>query len=262
MSSIRKIAAGGAVAAAAIAGGGLGASFFGTANAQTTPSTSTSSDSGSTSTDSTIPAHGTPEHEALETPVTGDAATQAQAAAVASVGSGTAGDVTTDAHGDGYEVTVTKDDGTTVEVHLDSSFAVVQGHGGKGGPGGGGPHSCQRHHRDAPDRRPARQRYHRRADRRARCDGRSGRDRRRRRRLRGPHDPRRRQPRDGQARHQLQRDRHGDRPALTSAPRKQAPLATRHSRPVTQRAAPLRVGAQVAVARCWSDRGLQRCGEG
>jgi len=55
------------------------------------------------------------------------------------VGSGTAGDVTTDFTGKGYEVTVTKSDGTKVEVHLDSSFNVLQGppgHGGWGQPPG------------------------------------------------------------------------------------------------------------------------------
>ena len=80
------------------------------------------------------PAHGTAAHEDAEKAVTGDAATKAQAAAVASVGSGTAGAVTTDYQGNGYEVTVTKSDGSTVEVHLDSSFAVMQGRG-PGGPG-------------------------------------------------------------------------------------------------------------------------------
>jgi len=57
-----------------------------------------------------------------------------RAAAVASVGSGTAGSVTTDYLGTGYEVTVTKSDGTTVEVHLDSSFTALQGPGGPGWP--------------------------------------------------------------------------------------------------------------------------------
>jgi hypothetical protein len=57
---------------------------------------------------------------------------------VKSVGSGTAGDVTTDFTGSGYEVTVTKADGTQVEVHLDSSFNVMQ-HGG--GPNGTAPGS-------------------------------------------------------------------------------------------------------------------------
>ena len=65
---------------------------------------------------------------------TGAPAAKAQAAAVKSVGSGTAGAVTTDYTGRGYETTVTKSDGTTVEVHLDSSFNVMQGPGGYGGP--------------------------------------------------------------------------------------------------------------------------------
>jgi len=68
------------------------------------------------------PAHGTAAHEDAEKAVTGDAATKAQAAAVKIVGSGTAGAVTTDMTQTGYETTVTKPDGSTVEVHLDSSF--------------------------------------------------------------------------------------------------------------------------------------------
>jgi hypothetical protein len=67
--------------------------------------------------------------------VTGSAASKAQAAAVKYVGGGTAGTVKTDFQGSGYEVTVTKSDGTTVEVHLDSSFTVLAGPGGQGGFG-------------------------------------------------------------------------------------------------------------------------------
>lgn len=69
--------------------------------------------------------------------MTGDAAAKAQAAAVKAVGTGTAGPVTTDYTKTGYETTVKKSDGTTVEVHLDSSFNVLQG---PGGPGGGAGH--------------------------------------------------------------------------------------------------------------------------
>ena len=43
-----------------------------------------------------MPAHGTAAHEDAEKAVTGADAAKAQAAAVASVGSGTAGSVTTD----------------------------------------------------------------------------------------------------------------------------------------------------------------------
>ena len=80
----------------------------------------------------TGPAHGTAAHEDAEKPVTGDAAAKAQAAAVKLVGSGTAGAVTTDLPGTGYETTVTKSDGSTVEVHLDSSFNAFRGPGGPG----------------------------------------------------------------------------------------------------------------------------------
>jgi hypothetical protein len=81
-----------------------------------------------------MPAPGTPAHEDHETAVTGDAADKAQAAAVKAVGGGTAGDVTTDYFGKGYEVTVTKSDGTKVEIHLDSSFNVMGPPGGPGAP--------------------------------------------------------------------------------------------------------------------------------
>jgi hypothetical protein len=77
-----------------------------------------------------MPAPGTAAHEDAEKAVTGEAAAKAQAAAVKAAGGGTAGDVTTDYFGNGYEVTVTKSDGSTVEIHLDSSFEVM------GGPGG------------------------------------------------------------------------------------------------------------------------------
>lgn len=81
-----------------------------------------------------MPAHGSTAHENAETAVTGADATKAQAAAVKSVGSGTAGAVTTDFTKTGYEVTVTKADGSTVDVHLDSSFNVMQHPGGPGDP--------------------------------------------------------------------------------------------------------------------------------
>ena len=68
-------------------------------------------------------------HEDAETAVTGAAATKAQASAVASVGGGTAGAVTTNFDKTGYEVTVTKSDGSTVDVHMDLSFNVDAGRG-------------------------------------------------------------------------------------------------------------------------------------
>ena len=133
MNPFRKIVAGGAIVAAAVAGGALGANLLGTANAQT--STTAPSSSSAAPQQPPFPAHGSADHESAEKAVTGDAASKAQAAAVKSVGSGTAGAVTTDYQGGGYEVTVTKSDGSQTEVHLDSSFNVIQGHGGHPGNG-------------------------------------------------------------------------------------------------------------------------------
>jgi hypothetical protein len=86
-----------------------------------------------------FPAHGSAAHEDAEKAVTGSAASAAKAAAVKYVGGGTAGEVTSDFQGNGYEVTVTKSDGSSVEVHLDSSFNVMEG--GHGGFGFGAPSS-------------------------------------------------------------------------------------------------------------------------
>ncbi|MBV9335364.1 MAG: hypothetical protein JO243_05655, partial [Solirubrobacterales bacterium] len=58
--------------------------------------------------------------------------------AVKAAGGGTAGTVTTDYTGNGYEVTVTKSDGSKVEIHLDSSFNAFQGGGPHGAPPAGG----------------------------------------------------------------------------------------------------------------------------
>ena len=74
-----------------------------------------------------MPPPRTAAHEDHEKAVTGDAATKARAAAVEAAGGGTAGDVTTDYFGSGYEVTVTKSDGSKVEIHLDSSFNARMG---------------------------------------------------------------------------------------------------------------------------------------
>jgi hypothetical protein len=134
MNAIQKMAIGGALAVASVVGSAIGASFVGIANAATSSTSSTSSTGSTGSTSSAapstqtapaMPAHGSAAHEDAETAVTGSAATQAQAAAVKYVGSGTAGAVTTDYTKNGYEVTVTKADGTQVEVHLDSSFNVM-----------------------------------------------------------------------------------------------------------------------------------------
>ena len=135
MNPLRKVLVGGALAVATVTGGAVGASFLGSANAATTSTASSSTSSSATALQPAMPAHGTAAHEDAEKAVAGTAATQAQAAAVKSVGSGTAGSVTTDFTGQHYEVTVTKSDGSQMEVHLDNSFNVVQG-GPQGAPGG------------------------------------------------------------------------------------------------------------------------------
>ncbi len=141
---IKKVLAGVAALTALALGG---AALAGAASSSSTSSTAAPSAAGASSRPSGppagMPAPGTAAHEEAEKPVTGDAAAKAQAAAVKSVGSGTAGAVTTDCTKTGYETTVTKSDGTKVDVHLDSSFNVMQGPGGAGGhppgaPGGAG----------------------------------------------------------------------------------------------------------------------------
>ncbi|MGZ4311305.1 MAG: PepSY domain-containing protein [Solirubrobacteraceae bacterium] len=120
-------------ASAAIGGAVIGGATI--ANAATSSSSTSSTSAAtpsSTQTRPAFPAHGTAAHEDAEKPVTGAAADKARAAAVKAVGGGTAGAVTTDFTGSGYETTVTKSNGSTVEVHLDSSFRVMQGPGGRG----------------------------------------------------------------------------------------------------------------------------------
>jgi hypothetical protein len=107
----------------AIAAGGAAIAGAATSNGSSTAPTAQSPTG---SPPANMPAPGTAAHEDAEKPVTGDAAARAKAAAVASVGGGTAGEVTTDYSGNGYEVTVTRSDGTSAEVHLDGSFEVMQ----------------------------------------------------------------------------------------------------------------------------------------
>jgi len=124
----------GAAALAALAVGGAAIAGAATSGSTTTTTATTSRAPSSQAPPAfSGPAHGTAAHEDAEKAVTGDAAAKAQAAAVKLVGSGTAGAVTTDLQGTGYEVTVTKSDGSTVEVHLDSSFNAMPSPGGYGG---------------------------------------------------------------------------------------------------------------------------------
>jgi hypothetical protein len=136
LSKVKKVGLGVAALTGAAVGGaavaGAATSHFGTA---TTPTTAGQPPPALQN----MPAPGTATHEDAEKPVTGDDADKAKAAAVKAVGGGTAGDVTTDYFGKGYEVTVTKSDGSKVEIHLDSSFQAMQR--GPGGWGAGPPPS-------------------------------------------------------------------------------------------------------------------------
>ncbi|HWF73567.1 MAG TPA: hypothetical protein VG186_09495 [Solirubrobacteraceae bacterium] len=131
----------GLIGLTALAALALGGSAIASAASSQTTSTPTATTTSTTPPPAfNGPAHGTAAHEDAEKAVTGAAAAEAQAAAVKEVGSGTAGAVTTDYTGNGYETTVTKADGSKVEVHLDSSFSALQGAGGPGGSRGhGGP---------------------------------------------------------------------------------------------------------------------------
>ncbi len=129
-SNIRKVALGVAALSGAAVGG---AAVAGAATSQSGTTTTTPAATAGQPPPRNMPAPGSATHENAEKAVTGSAAMKAQAAAVKAAGGGTAGAVTANYTGDGYEVTVTKSDGTTVDIHLDSSFAAMDGPGGWGG---------------------------------------------------------------------------------------------------------------------------------
>lgn len=115
--------------AASVLGGGIGgalAATAATASTITLAANSTSPTTGTGPAPPAMPPPGSAAHENAEVAVTGADAARAQAAAVKALGGGTAGAVTTDFTKNGYEVTVTRADGTRTEVHLDSSFNVLQ----------------------------------------------------------------------------------------------------------------------------------------
>jgi uncharacterized membrane protein YkoI len=118
-----------------IAAGALGSALLGTAGiaaAQTTTdSTAPSTTAGEDSAKSETPRAG-------ETPLTGDDAAKATAAAQAAVPGGTVDRVETDSDGSPYEAHVTKADGTRVTVKLDGAFAATATEAGRGGGKGGG----------------------------------------------------------------------------------------------------------------------------
>jgi len=131
LSKVKKVALGVAALTGAAVGG---AAVAGAATSHSATTTTTGALAGHAPPPMNMPAPGSAAHEDHEKAVTGEAATKAQAAAVNAAGGGTAGEVTTDYFGTGYEVTVTKSDGSTVEIHLDGSYNALQHQGGFGGP--------------------------------------------------------------------------------------------------------------------------------
>jgi hypothetical protein len=131
--NVKKVLVGVAALGALAAGGSAIAGAAPSQSTATTTST-TPATAPSTSIASAMPEHGTATHENAETALTGANASKAQDAAAKASGSGTAGVVTSDYTGNGYETTVTKADGSTVEVHLDSSFNAFQSGGHSDAP--------------------------------------------------------------------------------------------------------------------------------
>jgi hypothetical protein len=139
---LKQLLIGGAALAALALGGSAiaGAASGGGSSSSTTATAPSGSGGGPPPGFTSANAPGTAAHENAEKTVTGEAAAKARAAALASVGGGTAGAVTGDFRNSGaYEVSVTKTDGSQVTVRLDSSFKVESHPAGPGGgPGGAG----------------------------------------------------------------------------------------------------------------------------
>ncbi len=72
-----------------------------------------------------VQATGTGDDDATETPISGAAKDKAAQAALDEVGEGRVTGTEVDDEQGKYEVEVTRDDGTQVDVHLDQSFAVI-----------------------------------------------------------------------------------------------------------------------------------------
>jgi hypothetical protein len=136
---LKQLTLGGmALAALGLGGSALAGAATGSSPSTTTTTPPTGSGGGPPPGFSSADAPGTPAHENAEKAVTGEDAAKAKAAALASVGGGTAGAVTENfRHDGGFEVEVTKTDGTKLTVRLDSAFKVESHPGGPGGPGGG-----------------------------------------------------------------------------------------------------------------------------
>jgi hypothetical protein len=136
MNTVRKAILGAAVFGTALTGGAIGASFLGTANAQSDSTTTTAPDTSQLTTPPATPRDGEhgPRDESkgghtangiTEELLTGDAADKATAAAQQAVPGGTIQRVETDAEGDAYEAHMTDASGARVTVKMDANFTVT-----------------------------------------------------------------------------------------------------------------------------------------
>ena len=136
MNTFRKSAATAAIIAASLAGGALGASFVGSATAQTAttaPAATAQADPGANA-PTGAPTGQRPQHDpskgghqangVTETLLTGDSADQVTAAAKTAVPDGTIERVETDAEGAAYEAHVVKADGSHVTVTFNADYSV------------------------------------------------------------------------------------------------------------------------------------------
>jgi ABC-type transport system substrate-binding protein len=133
MNPIRKVAVGAAMLGATLTGGAIGATFLGTASAQTDTSSSSTA-TAPTDSSSTAPADapaprdpskgGHTANGVTEELLAGDTATQVTEAAQAAVPDGTIERVETDADGATYEAHMVKADGSHVTVLFNADFSV------------------------------------------------------------------------------------------------------------------------------------------
>ncbi len=146
MNPVKKTVLAGALVGSTLLGGAVGAALLtGSANAADSSTSTTApaaTGSGSTAPPNVDPTKGGHTANGItETLLTGDAATQAKAAALAAVPGGTIERVENDAEGAAYEAHMTKSDGSQVTVKMDSSFKVTGVETGPNGPAGQAPPS-------------------------------------------------------------------------------------------------------------------------
>lgn len=125
---------------AAAVGAALGGAGIAGAATASTASTNAATVAAASSTGS-APNPATLAHGPGETLLTGTTADKVKAAALAAVPGGTIIRVETDSAGSPYEAHITKSDGATVTVKIDTSFAVtgIESGFGAGPPGAGAP---------------------------------------------------------------------------------------------------------------------------